>query len=105
MDDLTIRIFGREGQSEGGSRSRAMTRLSDYLYDQGEVKVSALQTRVGEFLEAMKQVMEKVPADFGELRLDSITITAEVNAKGQVSLLGAGGEVGGRGGISFTLKR
>jgi len=44
----------------------------------------------------MKQAVEDVPDEFGGLHLDSITITAEVNAKGQLALLGSGGEIGGK---------
>jgi hypothetical protein len=103
MKDPIISVFGR--QADDGSRTRALTRLSDYLYAQGEVKASTLRSRIAEFLESMKLVMQNIPADFGELHLDSITIAVEVNTKGQVSLLGAAGEIGGKGGISFTLKR
>ena len=105
MKDPTICVFGRQGEDGSGSRTRGLTRLSDYLYERGEVKVSTLRSRIDEFLQSMKLVMRDVPADFGDLHLDSITITIEVNAKGQVALLGAGGEFGGKGGISFTLKR
>lgn len=104
MKDRTIRILGRETE-DGESTSRGMTRLSDFLYEEREVKASTLQARMGEFVTAVKQVVSSLPSDFGELHLDSVTITAEVNAKGQFILLGAGGELAGKGGISFVLKR
>lgn len=36
------------------------------------------------------------------LQLEEVTLSAEVNAKGELSILGTGGEMGGSGGI--TLK-
>ena len=36
---------------------------------------------------------------------ETVSVTAEVSAKGKVSLLGSGGELGGKGGITFTFKR
>jgi len=101
MDDPTICVFGRQGEDGGGTRGGALTRLSDYLYERGEVKASTLHSRIAEFLQSMKLVMQNVPADFGDVQLDSITITIEVNAKGHVALLGAGGEFGGKGGDQF----
>jgi hypothetical protein len=41
----------------------------------------------------------------GVLRLDEVTLTVEVNAKGQLSILGTGGELGGSGGISLKFVR
>ena len=104
MEDRTISVFGREGEDESGGLTRELIKLSDYLYERRDVEASTLRSRIAEFLESMKLVMENIPSDFGNLHLDSITITAEVSTKGQVSLLGAGGEFGGKGGISFTLK-
>lgn len=104
MEDATIRVLGREAD-DAESMSRGFTRLSDFLYEERQVKASTLQARVKEFLVAMKKVVDGLPSEFGELHLDSVTITAEVNAKGQLILLGSGGELSGKGGISFVLKK
>jgi hypothetical protein len=42
---------------------------------------------------------------YGSLEVEELTLSLEVTAKGSVSLLGTGGELGGTGGISLTLKR
>jgi hypothetical protein len=82
-----------------------LLKLSDYLYDRQEVKVSTLKERLQHFLAAMQEIVSDAPGKYGQFALDSVTISAEISAQGKVSLLGTGGEAGGKGGISFTLKR
>jgi hypothetical protein len=57
------------------------------------------------FLASMQSVISGVADRVGEYRLDEVVISAEVSAKGQVSLLGTGGEIGGNAGLTFTFKR
>ena len=71
----------------------------------GKIDPETLKERLHAFLEALQEVVAGAPEKFGEFSLDTVTLTAEVNAKGQLSLLGTGGELGGKGGITFTLKR
>jgi hypothetical protein len=96
----SIYVFGRQDESY-----LEMIKLSDYLYERRPVKTDTLKDQVESFLSKMKAVMEKAPEAFGAFQLDTIEISAEVSAKGHVSLLGSGGEAGGKGGIKFTLKR
>ncbi len=39
------------------------------------------------------------------LQLEEVTLSVEVNAKGQLSILGTGGELGGSGGITLKFAR
>jgi hypothetical protein len=39
------------------------------------------------------------------MQLEEVELVIEVNGKGQVSLLGTGGELGGKGAIMLTFKR
>jgi hypothetical protein len=39
------------------------------------------------------------------LQLEEITLSVQVNAKGQLSILGTGGEIGGSGGITLKFVR
>lgn len=39
------------------------------------------------------------------LRLDEVTLSVQVNGKGQLSILGTGGELSGSGGITLKFKR
>lgn len=69
------------------------------------VDVDQLEHEVKSFLAAMERIIGKLDQQVGKYQMDSITVSAEVNAHGKVSLLGSGGEIGAKGGMSFTFKR
>jgi hypothetical protein len=65
-----------------------------------------LRQELADFSAKLEVIFGAIPHALGELYLDTITVSAEISAKGTISLLGVGGgEVAGKGGISFTLKR
>jgi hypothetical protein len=80
-------------------------RAGDVRYTRVRLSADELKARLGDFLSAMKDVVGDLPDTIGPLRLDTVTLAVEVSAKGTVSLLGTGGELAGKGGITFTLKR
>jgi hypothetical protein len=93
-----IRILGSE---DTDSRS-----IFDRLrYRRAEISADEFKERLKNFLTSMEEVVRDLPETLGEFKLDQITLTAEISAKGQVSLLGTGGEIAGKGGLTFTLKR
>ena len=53
----------------------------------------------------MQMLIDEGPATKSGFDLDAIEIHANISAKGTISLLGTGGELGGGGGIKFILKR
>ena len=69
------------------------------------VSPEALQSQLLDFLAKMDTVVQKLPAKIGEFGLESVELSVEITAKGSVGLLGTGGELGGSGGLTFTLKR
>ena len=81
------------------------SRLAELRYGYREVDKEELTKRLNDFLQTMREVIQSVPGVLGEFTLETLTITAEISTKGQVSLLGTGGEIGGKGGLTFTLKR
>jgi hypothetical protein len=100
-ENNTITIFGLEESEDRG----LFDRLQDLRYGHGEVDAETLKERLGRFLQTMQELIQSVPGKLGEFTLDTITLTVEVSASGQVSLLGTGGQVAGKGGLTFTLKR
>ncbi|MBU2662690.1 hypothetical protein KOI35_04145 [Actinoplanes bogorensis] len=102
-DDDVVRIFGLdEGQS--GRTERGLFRRADELrLGWGEVPAAVLRERVEQFVATMGSVLDGVPAAMGEYRLEQVQISAEISAKGQVSLLGTGGELAGKSGLTFTF--
>ncbi|GAA2632989.1 Pepco domain-containing protein [Paractinoplanes durhamensis] len=99
-----VRIFGLDDGDAGRVDRRPFQRADDLRLGWGEVPVDKLRQRVGEFLTSMRAVLADVPAGIGEYRLDQVQISAEVSAKGQISLLGTGGELAGKAGLTFTFK-
>jgi hypothetical protein len=99
-NEKTITIFGVEDRGD-----RSFVRPGEARLGKGELPAKELRGRVGSFLESMQEVIVDLPTGFGDFAMDTVTITAEVTAKGQVSLLGTGAEVSGKGGITFTFQR
>ncbi|MBC7927820.1 MAG: hypothetical protein H7039_19415 [Bryobacteraceae bacterium] len=104
-------ILVREGADDkplnasGGDRADFI-KISDYL-SAGKVTVPKqdLSANVKTFLGGLQDVFSNPPEQGGNFTIDSITVTAEVSAKGTLNLLGTGGEIGGKGGITFVFKR
>lgn len=99
----TINIFGLEDDED--SRARLFQYLRDLRFGTAEVSVEHLRARLNTFLTSMTSVIQSMPDDFGEYTLETVTFTVEISAKGTVSLLGSGGEVAGKSGLAFVLKR
>ncbi len=58
-----------------------------------------------QFLEVLGQTFEQAERNNSKIQLDEIELTVEINGKGQVGLLGIGGEVGSKGAIKLKFKR
>ena len=52
----------------------------------------------------LAEAEQQVGGDSG-LQLDEVTLAVEINGKGQVSLMGVGGEAAGKGAITLKFKR
>ena len=65
-----------------------------------------LKKSVGEFLEVIEEAFAQAnkPINLG-MQLDELELSVEINGKGQVSLLGTGGEAGAKGAITLKFKR
>ena len=70
------------------------------------VSTEVVRQNLQELLENLGATLEQAhEATLGKFELDEIKITLEMTASGKVSLLGLGGDVGSKGGISMTLRR
>jgi hypothetical protein len=101
----TIYILGREDNEEDLQDRGLFQSAGEFLYGRSKVSTKDLQKRLEDFLTAMEEIVKGLPARVGEFSLDNISFSAEVSAKGTVSLLGIGGELSGKGGLTFVLKR
>lgn len=92
-----LSVLGYEDVEERGLFTRQVAR--------NVIDVETLGNQVQAFMDAMAEIIGKLTKEVGNYHMETIAVTAEVSAKGQVSLLGTGGEVAGKGGLTFTFKR
>jgi hypothetical protein len=96
-----ITVFGIEDDAD---RS-LFWRSSDIRYSRQTVAAVDVARRVEEFVDTLGAVLARLPAVMSGFEIDNITVAAEVSAKGKLALLGTGGELGGKGGLTFTFRR
>lgn len=71
------------------------------------VKVDKLEQGVTEFLQLMGRVFcraKQSASELGDMELDEIELSVEVNGEGQLSLLGNGAKVGSKGAMTLKFK-
>ncbi|MFE2703231.1 Pepco domain-containing protein [Streptomyces mirabilis] len=96
-----IRVLGLE---DGDDRS-LFRRPQEWRVGRVEIPIDVFEHRVTGFLDSMRSMIAGLPMNFGEFRLNEVAISAEVSAKGQISLLGSGGELAGSSSLTFTFTR
>jgi hypothetical protein len=103
--DQTIRVFGIDDTDTGRADRSLFKRRDEFRYGRGEIPVEVFRRRVEHFMTAMQDVISGLTTAAGDYYLDQVQVNVEVSAKGQLSLLGTGGELAGKGGLTFTFKR
>jgi hypothetical protein len=104
-DPETISILGLEDTDPGRVDRLSLKRPEDWRLGRADVPLDLFRQRVTGFLDSMRDVISGLPEAFGNYELDQVTISAEVSAKGQISLLGSGGELAGKSGLTFTFNK
>ena len=92
-----VSVLGFEDTEQRGLFERRLVREV--------IDVDKLADEVSAFIGGMGKTIERLSAPVGDYHLDTVSLTAEVSAKGTLSLLGTGGESTGKGGVTFTFKR
>ena len=100
MSEQTITIITRK---ETDDRSRYFDRVQNWRYGKYDVEVKEIKTQLSNFLASMQEILDGIPEKVTGYELESVDISVEINAKGTVSLLGTGGELGGTGGLTLHL--
>jgi hypothetical protein len=96
-----IGVFGRDDAADRSMFSRPQ----EMRFGRGEITPADLRRRLEDFLSAMREVISGLPEQVGDWEMSTVTLTAEITAKGSVNLLGTGGELSGKGGMTFTFSR
>jgi hypothetical protein len=99
-------VFGIPSDEEEGEEDRSrFFRPDEARLGRQRVPTAQLKDNVAAFVQNMGDAIEGVPARLAGFSIESIQLSAEISATGKVSLLGNGGELTGKGGITFTLTR
>ena len=77
----------------------------DRGWGDARVSVDLLAENVNIFLTQVEQVLRKTPDDLGKFIMDEFSISAEISASGQLSILGNGVTSTGGGSITFKFVR
>ncbi len=101
MSERKITIIGREDTQDRG----ILGSVRDWVYEQEEVSVEQIKSQLSNFLAGIQEFLDGISNQTGNYELESIDINVEISSKGNVSLLAAGGELGGKGGLTLHLKR
>ncbi|MFE2560352.1 hypothetical protein ACFXGT_30900 [Streptomyces sp. NPDC059352] len=97
-----VRVLGLEDSGDDRSLFR---RPQEWRIGRAEIPVDVFRHRVTGFLDSMRSIIAGLPVNCGDFQLNEVTISAEVSAKGQISLLGSGGELAGTSSLTFTFTR
>jgi hypothetical protein len=68
------------------------------------IDAAALKTQMNGLLQVVGDIFDHAQQQTG-LQLNEVELTVEINAEGQVSLLGSGGKLANKGGITLKFKR
>lgn len=68
-----------------------------------EFDVETLEDGMSNFFGTLQDVLKKAPTTVGGFQLKEFTVSAEITAEGQLSVLGTGGAVGTTGGLTFAF--
>jgi len=92
----------RRSKDTGGQfRSRAAETLRSLVRQRVPVDAVALKAQMNGLLKVVGDLFEQAEQQTG-MQLQEVELSVEINAAGQVSLVGTGGSIGNKGGI--TLK-
>jgi hypothetical protein len=104
----TVEVEGRRSSADRGGgfgphdtleTTRTLTRRQRVSLD-----AQALKTQMESMLAIVNDLFSQADAQTG-LRLDEVELSVEINAEGQISIVGNGGKLGNTGGIKLKFTR
>jgi hypothetical protein len=97
-----ILIFGIDDHDD---QERGWSSRGESTYRRELVSADKLRGELERLMEGLRPALAGIGGGFGAFSVEQVEISAEISAKGTVSLLGSGGEVSGTGGITIVLTR
>ena len=99
-------VTGAKGSIDvGGSlSSKVSEKVTKIASKRVPIDVIALKAQMSGLLKVMGELFDQAEQQSG-MKLNEIELSVEINAEGQVSLIGSGGKVGNKGGITLKFTR
>ena len=69
------------------------------------ISVEQFQSRLIEFLNNIQTVLSNCNVEYKGFSMDTVQVSAEISADGQIGFMGTHVGIGGKGGITFEFKR
>ena len=88
----------------GSSSSQVSEKVTKIASKRVPIDVIALKAQMGGLLQVMGDLFDQAEQQSG-MKLNEVQLSVEINAEGQVSLIGSGGKIGNKGGITLKFTR
>jgi hypothetical protein len=104
-ETVTVTEGGRGSEDVGGGfGSGAVQAVRKSLTQRVQVNAEDLKRQIGDLIAIVGDVFDQAHVATG-LSLEEVELSIEVSSEGQVSILGSGGKLEGKGGIKLNFKR
>ncbi|MBV9653947.1 MAG: hypothetical protein JOZ42_05235 [Acetobacteraceae bacterium] len=88
----------------GGFGASAVQQVRKSLTQRVQVSADSMKQQMNALVAVVGDVFDQARTESG-LRLDVVELSVEISSEGQLSILGSGGKLGGKGGIKLTFRR
>jgi uncharacterized lipoprotein len=96
---------GRSSEDVGGGfGSSAVQAVRKSLTQRVQISADELKQQIGNLVAIVGEVFDQSHAETG-LLLEQVELSIEISSQGQISILGSGGKLEGKGGIKLSFKR
>jgi hypothetical protein len=96
---------GRSSEDVGGGfGTGAVQAVRKSLTQRVQISADELKRQIGNLLAVVGDVFDQTQAESG-IVLEGVELSIEISSEGQISILGSGGKLEGKGGIKLSFKR
>src|SRR5215469_17284433 len=96
---------GRSSEDVGGGfGSSAVQAVRKSLTQRVQISADELKRQIGNLLAVVGDVFDQTHVETGII-LEGVELSIEISSEGQISILGSGGKLEGKGGIKLSFKR
>lgn len=103
----TVQVRPGERSSEdvgGGFGQRITEQVTTIVRQRVPLDAVALKSQMTGLLKVVSDLFEQAEQKPNGMVLDEVELSVEVNAEGQVSIMGSGGKLGSKGAITLKFK-